>query len=226
MTHNPHQQIRALHQLSAVAYQRGDAAAGQKLAQDAVREARANNIEFLAGRSFLDLGNALMTRGDYPQAVEYLNEALRIARNYHNGYLEALALANLGAIGIRTQMEESGPRQEEQALAWFQANGYPREASLCLVQLGRFRLDLGDLDEAAKAFNKQLELARASRDETQTALALSSVASVLMRQERFPEALESMLKNLAISRQLGNSLWVGYAQKTLARIYAGAGRIH
>ncbi|HEY1497077.1 MAG TPA: protein kinase, partial [Candidatus Solibacter sp.] len=38
-THNPHQEIRALQELGAVAYQKGDTAAGQKFAEDAIREA-------------------------------------------------------------------------------------------------------------------------------------------------------------------------------------------
>ena len=222
--HNPHQQIRALYQLSAVAYQKGDTAAAQKIAEDAIHEARENNIEFLAGRGFLDLGNTMSTRGDLVKAAEYFNESLRIARNYHNGRLEATALYSLGELANRTRVDEAGAHQLEQALAWFQANGYPSEASYCLVALGRFERNRGDLAAASAAFNKQLALAEASHDDLQTTVALSSVASILIRQERFPEALELTVKQLAISTRMGDGLRAAYAQETLAQIYAELGR--
>ncbi len=47
---------------------------------------------------------------------------------------------------------------------------------------------------------------------------------MLIRQERFPEALGPMLRNLSISQQLGNGVWAAYAQQSLARIYAELGR--
>jgi serine/threonine protein kinase len=223
-TRNPHQQIRALYQLSAVAYQKGDTVAAQKLAEEAVQEARASNIEFLAGRGYLDLGNAMATRGNFEKATEYFNELLRIARNYHSGKLEATALYSLGDVANRTRVDEAGAHQVEQALAWFEANGYPGEASYCLVVLGRFQRNRGDLAAASAAFNKQLEIAQASHDELQTAVALSSVASILIRQERFPEALDLTLKQVAISKRMGDGLRVAYGQETLAQIYADLGR--
>lgn len=221
-TQNPHQEIRALYQLSAVAYQKGDTATGQKFAEDAIRHARDNNIEFLAGRGFNDLGNALTARGEFAKATEYFNEALRIARNYHGERLEATALYSLGSLAIRMK-EASGARQVEKALTWFQANGYPYEASLCLLTLGRFRRDRGELDAAAQAFNNQLQLARAAHDDLQTALALSSVGSIFARQERFPEALQLALEQTALWKRLGDGR-VLYAQQSLATVYTELGR--
>lgn len=223
VTRNPYRQIGALLQLSAVAYQRVDTSNAQKLAEDAIREARANNIEFLAGRGFLDLGNSFLTRGDSGRATEYFNEALRIARNYHRGQLEAMALYSLGSIGIRDRKDEAGARQMEQALAWFQANSYPAESSKCLLFLGQFRRDRGDLSAAAEAFQQQLELAQASKNELQRGLALTFIASVLLRQERFLQALGPALDSLAASKRLGDSLRAGWAQERLARVYAELG---
>jgi eukaryotic-like serine/threonine-protein kinase len=223
VTRNPHQQIRALYQLSGVAYQQGDTAAGEKLAEEAIGEARESNIEFLAGRGFLDLGNAMSTRGNFVKATEYFNESLRIARNYHNGRLEATALYSLGMNANRTRVDAAGAHQVEQALAWFQANGYPTEASYCLVALGRIRRDSGDLPGAAEAFHKQLDLARASHDELQTLLALSSITFILIYQERFPEALDRALEQLAIADRIGDGLRTAYAQGTVAWIYAELG---
>jgi len=223
-TRNPHQQIRALYQLSAVDYQKGDTAAAEKLADEAIADARASNIEFLAGRGYLDLGNAMSARGDFPKAAEYFNELLRIARNYHNGRLEATALYSLGAIANRARADPAGTRQVEQALKWFQDNGYPGEASKCLVVLGRIRRDSGDLAGAAEDFGKQLQLAEASHDDLPTVVALSSVASIMGLEERFPEALDLSLRQLAISNRMGDSLRAAYAQVSLARIYARLGR--
>jgi serine/threonine protein kinase len=223
-TRNPHQQIRALYQLSAVAYQKGDTVTAETLGKQAIEEAHAANIEFLAGRTYLDLGNAMRTRGDYAKATEYFNDLLRFARNYHNGRLEATALYSLGGIANRQHPDAEGTRQIEQALAWFQANGYPSEASYCLVLLGRIRRDSGDLAGAGQAFNKQLELARASHDDLQTVVALASVSSILFLQERFPEALELAAEQLTISNRMGDTLRAAYAQDMLAQLYAELGR--
>ena len=224
VTHNPHQLIRALLQLSAIAYQRVDHAASRKFAEEAIREARANNIEFLAGRGFLDLGNSFLTVGDPERATEYFNEALRISRNNHAGQLEAMALYSLGSIGIRDHKDEAGALQMEQALKWFQQNGYSDYSSKCLLFLGQFRRDRGDLPAAAVAFQEQLDLARASNNDLQRSLALSFIASVLLRQERFPDALESARESLAVSQSLGDSLRAGWADARLANIYLNLGR--
>jgi tetratricopeptide (TPR) repeat protein len=224
VTRNPYEEIRALYQLSAVAYQKGNTQAGQTLAEEAIREARANSIEFLAGRGFYDLANSFYTRGDYAKAIDYYNDALRIALQYHNDRLKFNVFYAQGAMAIRTHGDEAGAKQVEQALAWFQANRYPYEASLCAVTLGRFQRNRGDLIAALSTFNRQLDLARAARDDLQTALALSSVASVLIRQENYPKALSLIRDQLAMSRRMGDGLQIGYGLESLARVYAELGR--
>src|SRR5262249_53174815 len=145
-------------------------------------------------------------------------------RNYHNGKAEAIALYGLGALGIRTRVDEASARQVEQALKWFQANGYQTEATASLIVLERFQRDRGDLAAAKSSARSRLELSLQSHDEPQTALALSSVASILARQERFVEAVKLTQEQLAICTKLGDVRQAGYAQEFLAELYAELGR--
>ncbi len=135
-THNPHQEIRALQQLGAVAYQKGDTAAGQKFAEEAIREARASNIEFLAARRF----HRSRKRREWAGRVRAGDRVLQRSASHR----PQLPQREPGGPGTRQsrrhrhpdRAEESAARQVQQALGWFQANGYPGEASTCLVHLG------------------------------------------------------------------------------------------
>jgi tetratricopeptide (TPR) repeat protein len=222
-TGNPQQEIRALYQLGKIAYERGKPAEAQKLAEDASRAALANNLEFLAERGYLDLGNAVQSLGQFEKAGEYFNELLRISHKYNNGFLEAQALYSLGTLANRSHVDESGEHQVERALTWFNANGYPLEGFKCLVMLGRFRRNRGDFVGAEEAFNKHLALAEAAHNELQETYALSSLVSVLILQERFPEALDRADKWLEISTRIGESRQPIYARAALARIYCELG---
>jgi tetratricopeptide (TPR) repeat protein len=121
-------------------------------------------------------------------------------------------------------VDEAGAQQVQQALGWFETNRYPYEASLCLLTLGRFQRDRGDLVAAETSYRKQLELARETQDDFQTVAALSGVASILMRREKFPEALKVTQEQLEICRRMGNALQAAYAEASLADIYVELGR--
>ena len=184
-----YQEIAATLQLSAVTYQEGDAAKAEAIAASAVERARGAGMAYLAARGLIDLGTSRMLKGDYSRAEVDLREALYLARRYQMRRNEARSLSSLGSLHQLQGRAEAVLEEVQPALAYYRQAGFRREALQCITLIARAKRDLGKEGEALSAFQEQLSLAQNLDDSQQMAQAEQGMASVLLLQERLPEAL-------------------------------------
>ena len=184
-----YQEIAATLQLSAVTYQEGDAAKAEAIAASAVERARGAGMAYLAARGLIDLGTSRMLKGDYSRAEVDLREALDLARRFQMRRNEARSLSSLGSLHQVQGRAEAVLDEVQPALAYYRQMGFRREALQCITLIARAKRDLGKEGEALTAFQEQLSLAQNLDDRQQMAQAEQGIASVLLLQERLPEAL-------------------------------------
>jgi len=195
---NEAQQITALIDLSYLASNRGLISEAENYAQRAVSIAQQKQLENLTASGLLELGNAFSAKGDYAKAEQYFSQALQFARTNKGRLREARALTNLGGLYIQTLRIDDGLKMAEQALTFFQQENYPRLAGTCLSHIGRGRRRKGDYAGAQQAFNQKLELAQQSKSQPAIAESYVDLGSLLLDQERFPEALEQYGKAIQL----------------------------
>jgi len=183
------QEVTALIELSYVESTRGDTAAAEKYAKDAVAFAEQSHLENLVSGGLLELGNSFNSRGDFTRAEEYFKEAIQFAHVNKGRLVEARAKLNLGGQYIQTLRVDEGLPLVQEALTFFRQGNYPRSVSFCLTQIGRGYRRKGQYNEALQALNQKLELAKQSGSQTQIADCNGEIATVLFDQENYPEAL-------------------------------------
>ena len=220
---NEPQQITALIDLSYLASSRGLVSEAENWAEQAVKIAQQKQLENLAAGAVLELGNAFSAKGDYGKAEYYFNQALQIASTNKGRLREARALTNLGGLYIRTLRIDDGLGKADQALTFFKQENYPRDAVTCLSHIGRGHRRKGDYAAAQQAFNEKLKLAMQIKSQPAIAESYVDLGSLLLDQERLPEALEQYDKAIQLYGST-NEYLVAFCNTNRAQILMRLGR--
>jgi serine/threonine protein kinase/Flp pilus assembly protein TadD len=222
---NEPQQITALIDLSYLASRHGLVSEAENYAQQAVNIAQQKQLENLAAGALLELGNAFYAKGDNAKAEQYFNQALQIAQLNKGRLREARALTNLGDLYIRTLRIDNGLSMAQQALTFFQEANYPRDAVTCLSHIGRAHRRKGNYAAAQQAFNQKLDLANQIKSQPAIAEAYGDLGSLLLDQERFPEALGHYDKAIELySTTAKNDFLLAFCNANRAQILMRLGR--
>jgi len=125
---------------------------------------------------------------------------------------------------LRQNNADEAVRYLEPALAFYQQGGYRSEASSCLLLLARANRQKGDYDAALNSSAQILQLGQQSNDQSQIALAHSEMANVLMRQEKYSEALDHFGKAFELYNSQGIQRSIGYNLQARGEALAQLGR--
>jgi len=219
---NIHQEVRTKLYLSSNAYRSGDSAAAEQYARDGLETARLNRIDSLAVRGLVALGLAYARKGDWAGAEKYDQEGLTLARSGNSARLTAYSLLALASAHNATGRYADSEGEAAEALAFYEANGFPNEASQCLTILGRARLrGADDVPGALKYFQRSSAAAQKAGDSGSAALAEESMGAALTVQQKYPEAIPHFQKELELSPTLERR---GYAARNLGDALAALRR--
>ena len=207
---NKSQTIKTLLQLSSVAFDAGDAARSTEYIQEALQLAQKNGMENLSARGLNDQGNNFLIKGEYAKADEDFSQALQSAQRSKALRNEARARASLGSLRLRQNNADEAVRYLEPALAFYQQGGYRSESSSCLLLLARANRQKGEYEAALNSSAQILQLGQQWNDQSQIALAHSEMANVLVRQQKYPEALDHFAKAYEIYSSQGIPRSMGY----------------
>jgi tetratricopeptide (TPR) repeat protein len=194
---NVQQQVAAMLQLATVAYVTGDADRAEQYAADSIRLARANQLDALAVSGLVNLGNAYAGKNNFSAAEQAFRDALALAERTGAHRLEAMGHFSLASLYNRQARGDGVYREALVAQEYFRQNQYFYEAGACLILVARYHLGANRQKEALDAFTDAGALAAKAQNANIAAQARAGSASVLMAQERFPQALEQYRANLA-----------------------------
>lgn len=223
-TGNDSQEISSLLEMSYVSYTEGSVTQAQKYAEQAVDFAQQKHLENLATGGLIDLGNSYRIGGDYQAAEKYYKQALEFARANRGQRREAAALLNLGGLYIQQLRVDDGLPLVEQAQSIYKRGNYRREVILCLTEIGRANRRKGEYQAALNALHEKLQLAQQAGDQLQIAFSYGDLGSVMIEQERYPEALQQYDQSYTINRSLNNRVNMAYNQHNRANILWRLGR--
>jgi len=182
-------QIRALTQLSAVAYSTGASPQAEQYADQAIRLARENQLDAWAADGLVRLASAQMVEGKLQQAEQTSQEALGLARRTEQPRWEAMANFTLASVMDQMQLPDEviGPAQA--ALDYYKKVGRVEPAAKASLLLIRTQKDKGQYQQALQAGNESLALATRSGNRDLMSLAEEAIGSVLLKTEQYPDAL-------------------------------------
>jgi serine/threonine protein kinase/tetratricopeptide (TPR) repeat protein len=207
---NVSQQIRALLALSSVAVHEGRTADAEAKAKRAIELAQSNGMEYQATGGLAWLGTTYFIRGDKSKAEECYQRSLDLARRNNGRLNEAIALVHLANLMQSQHRTDQVFAYLDQALPFLQQGGYRKWLSQAMQISGRAYRDRGDYEVALKSFSEWLRLDEEINDFSQVAHSHVEIGNVLIREERYQEALAHFDKAHELFSSLRLQLPVGY----------------
>ncbi|MDQ6664494.1 MAG: tetratricopeptide repeat protein [Acidobacteriota bacterium] len=204
VTKDVYQIVVAKLQLGVLAINSNRAAEAQEYVNQAIATARENGMELFAVQGLVSLAGAMQSRHDFAAAETYLQDALNISRRENSRRWEAISLIQLAALHVPLKRFDEGVKEARQALSIFREDHFSTETGFCLTLIGRAQRDRGDYPAASGTFGELVALGEKSGDRAQIALGQESLGSLLVRQERLPEALSRYRRSLELSTALGD----------------------
>ncbi len=168
-------------------------------------------------------GITFIIRGDYPKAIEYLQNSLVIFRDIKDQKGMSGALNN---IGIIYQNQGNYPKALEsfkKSLEIFRELGDQKGIGASLMGIGMIYDDQGNYTRAMEYFQNGLEIFRKIGDQTNVASFMNSIGNIYTIQGNYPKAMEYHQNSLKIRRKIKDLRGVGTSLNNIGRLYQDQG---
>lgn len=161
-------------------------------------------------------------QGDYPRAIDLIEEALLLVRQRGDPQVEATLLNVLGNIAKYQTSYERAAALYGEALQLFRGLGDARSISVTLNNLGSLAKEQNDHAQAMALYDESLTMRRALGDQRGIAIVLSNIGTMAHGQGDFDRAVRTGEESVAILRDLGDKD-LAAALDTLARAVLAQG---
>jgi len=192
-------QIRALTQLSTVAYASGHYDDAVKDAQDAIHLAQSNDLNVWAANGYVRLANAELQQENLDKAEGAILEALQISSQNQQSRTQAAANLTLASIKEQRNLPDQVIAPAQSALAYYTQNGFFGLAVRVTVILSRAQREKEQYSQALASARASQDLAVKSGNHPLMVLADEAVGSVYLWMEQYSNALGQFQKALSES---------------------------
>jgi len=158
-------------------------------------------------------------------ALDYYEQALKIARELDNRDQIASNLANIGKIQTLQGFYDDALANMEEALAIDMAAGDQSVVATDLNTISRIYEAWGMFDKAAEYLQQALEINQLLGEEDKVAIRLSGLGLVYKAWGKYPEALDYFEQALAIDKKLKNDDKVALRQTNIGATYLDMGMV-
>ena len=181
-------QALVLGNMGVTAVEQGDYAEARDLLQQALQSHRLLGHRGGESRALGNLGNVYLYLGAYAKAKTHYEDALRMQREIGARKDECLSVGNLSLVCHYLGDNENAKAYSQQALMIADEIGERRAQGAMWMKVGHALAELGQLDEAARAYRKSVGLRREMGSLDIVMEPLAGLASVALAQGNLPEA--------------------------------------
>ena len=157
--------------------------------------------------------------GDYVQALDYLQQALRAAEGLHNKKFDASMFNNLAIVYMELKQYARALSYYQKYLAASRELGLPEEEAKALLNIGNLYGETDVPDSGLVYCNKSLSLALKNDYPVVTASALNSLAILYKKKKDYAAAVGTFQKSIDLSRKMGNLFNEATALNGAAEVY-------
>lgn len=178
------------------------------------------------GQVLFNLGEIAFVTGDLPSALKRFEEALEIAREEGDPFEELKCIDLLGQTSIQAGRLHEGLSLCQQALKLAQEMGNPIAISCSLHGMGLAYCELGQTEQALKAFEVSLEFDKRTGATGMSPETLSSIAYICLQSEELrPRAAMCLEEALSLARESGDTYGLADALLTHAHLCLSLNRL-
>jgi tetratricopeptide (TPR) repeat protein len=157
--------------------------------------------------------------GDYVQALDYLQQALKAAEGLHNRKFDASMFNNLAIVYMELKQYARALSYYQKYLAASRELGLPEEEAKALLNIGNLYGETDVPDSGLVYCRQSLSLAVKNGYSVVTASALNSLAILYKKKNDYPAAIGTFQKSIDLSRKMGNLFNEATALNGAAEVY-------
>lgn len=163
-------------------------------------------------------GNAY-SRGDYAKAIGYYEQALTIAHQINDHYVEVVLLHNIGGAKMALDLYDEAIRYFETARTLSQERKYKSIEASSLNGLGYAYSNLDRYEDAIRCYEQALPVFREFKDRMNEGVVINNLALAYSSLNDFEKAIGNFEQALTIFREVRNRYWEGQALHNLGWSY-------
>jgi CHAT domain-containing protein/Tfp pilus assembly protein PilF len=183
---------------------------------------RINDLEMLSYSTMM-IGNTYFVKGDYLNALHYLNEALGRAKDIGAKRREGNCLNNLAYVYAMSGNFKKALEYFTSALDLSRKTGNLKTEGITLSNIGNVYKDQGSYDEALIYYQEALENSRENRLKHEESLALLNMADMFQLDGKYNKALVYQNNALGIAKEIDDKYLEGFILKSLGNLHIDLG---
>lgn len=197
--------------------------AARSLLERSAEAARRRGDQEVEGKHIGTLGTTYFSLGEYPRAIEYYEEALKITHAIGDKHGEGNTLGNLGLAFFGLGEYGNAIKYHLSALEIARGIGNKNGEGNALGNLGTVYASLGEYLRAIECYEAVLEIARGIGDKRGESGTLGSLGNAYFSLGEYPRAIAYYEEALKITRVIGDKRGEGNTLGNLGSLYISLG---
>ena len=170
--------------------------------------------------AYFVIGLAQIQEGDYENALENLQQALKLTGDHPASYTLGKIYANMAGVCWFLKRPQEGIRYLEKAIDYYERTDHKASAANGYNNLGINLILLGQWGRAQEALERALSLATEADERAEKIpMILDSLGELLMLRGELDEAKDYLQRAVSLATEDGNKWYACQAHRTLARCY-------
>jgi len=171
-----------------------------------------------------NLGALQEQRGNYPEALSYYFELMRLCDSLELKDLKARALINIGVVYNNQSNYDEALKYYEEAVPLKRELGDQKGEALLYNNIGIVYYFQGNYEKVLEFFKRSLNIYREIGDLRSQAMPYFNIAEIYYLQKAYKEALYYYKKSYEIDKQLGERASQAETLSSIGRVYADLGQ--
>jgi tetratricopeptide (TPR) repeat protein len=158
-------------------------------------------------------------KGDYVNALDYLQRSLQEADSLHNKKFETSMFNNIAIVYMELKQYPKALSYYEKYLGGSRELGLQEEEAKALLNIGNLYGELNEEDKALAYFQQSLAIGEKNNYPLVVASSLNSLAIIYKRKKEYPAAIGAFQKSIALSHSTGNLFNEATALNGISEVY-------
>lgn len=148
-----------------------------------------------------NLGITYVRKGDIEKGLDYLEQALEKADEFHDPDVKGRILINTWNLYIDSGRKEEGLKQLDEVLSFLDKKQDLRLKCVVLNKSGLYFWNENDLDKALKQFKEALEIAKKLENKREISVILENIGQLYGERNQIDQAIEKFQESLFYVKQ-------------------------
>jgi tetratricopeptide (TPR) repeat protein len=177
------------------------------------------NIKTRKTRTLTNIGNDHAMLGNFPKALEYSLEALKLAKEIDNKHLQANNFGNIGSVFNKQKEFEKALEYYFKALKIYEGLRLKGGLAYCYIGIGNTYNDKKDYEQALEYYFRASKINEETGNKSYMAANFGNIGNAYSRQNKNDKALEYFEKALKIDEETGNKVGMAYRLSSIGSLY-------